>query len=264
MCWSRSGWWFVVFPKIVATVIGSPAVFASGAALCVAVLFVVEAVAQEAPADPQTPEIAPEPDCVEQQPQPVLIRANYIRHRGESRPDRHEADVTHRAAIRYRTEHYGYFEGVGDPEWNEHTPRELSESSEFMGLHVRMNAQVLPALHCVEAEIRRTCTDEPYSPSRLSTLRDRPTPGRETSNHVYGIAIDIDPSDNTCCGCVGEWAEHPLCALETDDLFERMAMPECWVQAFEKYGWYWYGHEDIEDTMHFDYLGVPYPLDSAP
>ncbi|MCA9565042.1 MAG: M15 family metallopeptidase, partial [Myxococcales bacterium] len=99
------------------------------------------------------------------------------------------------------------------------------------------------------------CTDTPYQPERLSTWRASPTPGRETSNHVYGIAIDIDPAENTCCGCVGEWAEHELCQTGEGDPFRQMIMPQCWVKQFQRFGWYWYGYEDIQDTMHFDFLG---------
>ena len=198
-----------------------------------------------------------EPICNPQQPNPILVRANYIRHRHMSSAERDRADAVHAEAIRYRTEQYGYFEGVGDPEWNSQTPRENSRRTDFMGVSIRLNERVIPALQCVEAEIRATCKDEPYQPQRYSGLRRSPTPGREISNHVYGIAIDIDPRDNTCCGCIGTWGEHELCDVETDDIFERMSMPRCWIKALSLYGWYWYGHEDIQDTMHFDFLGNP-------
>jgi hypothetical protein len=36
-----------------------------------------------------------------------------------------------------------------------------------------------------------------------------------------------------------------------------MAMPECWVHAFERYGFYWLGHDVLRDTMHFEFLGDP-------
>jgi hypothetical protein len=34
-------------------------------------------------------------------------------------------------------------------------------------------------------------------------------------------------------------------------------MPECWVHAFERYGFYWLGHDVLRDTMHFEFLGDP-------
>jgi hypothetical protein len=36
-----------------------------------------------------------------------------------------------------------------------------------------------------------------------------------------------------------------------------MAMPACWVSAFEQYGFYWLGHDELKDTMHFEFLGDP-------
>jgi hypothetical protein len=36
-----------------------------------------------------------------------------------------------------------------------------------------------------------------------------------------------------------------------------MAMPECWVHAFERYGFYWLGHDVLRDTMHYEFLGDP-------
>jgi hypothetical protein len=36
-----------------------------------------------------------------------------------------------------------------------------------------------------------------------------------------------------------------------------MAMPRCWVSAFEKFGFYWLGHDELADTMHFEFLGDP-------
>ena len=36
-----------------------------------------------------------------------------------------------------------------------------------------------------------------------------------------------------------------------------MEMPECWVHAFERFGFYWLGHDVLRDTMHFEFLGDP-------
>ena len=36
-----------------------------------------------------------------------------------------------------------------------------------------------------------------------------------------------------------------------------MAMPKSWVEVFEKYGFYWLGHDVLQDTMHFEFLGEP-------
>ena len=63
---------------------------------------------------------------------------------------------------------------------------------------------------CVEEEIKRTCADHRYTPHALAGIRFRNTyRGGEVTNHIYGIAIDIDPGLNTCCGCVKPWNEAP-------------------------------------------------------
>src|SRR4029077_13290322 len=123
-----------------------------------------------------------------------------------------------------------------------------------------LNHRIVPALKCVEAAIIKECGTG-YKPQALSGLRlTNSYHGSEVSNHVYGIAIDIDPSLNPCCGCVGHWADDPLCKRPSHTEYDRMTMPECWVHVFERYGFYWLGHDpQIRDTMHFEFLGVPAP-----
>ena len=196
--------------------------------------------------------------CNEQRAQEHLIRGNFIRRRGLSDEEREARRLLHDAAIRYRTEQYGYFEGFGESDWNESTPRENSAEMIFMDEDVRLNERIIPVVACVEEVLLAECADFPYHPRRLSGLRNRNTYHTgEVSNHVYGIALDVDPSRNSCCGCVGRWAEHELCDLETDNVYDRMVMPECWVHVFERYGFYWLGHDPMQDTMHFEFLGDP-------
>jgi len=127
-----------------------------------------------------------------------------------------------------------------------------------MGLRVQMHKKVVPALKCVEEEIKRACADHPYVPKGLAGIRDHNTyRGGEVTNHIYGIAIDIDSAINTCCGCVKPWNEAPACKRPAKSEYDRMAMPECWVHAFERYGFYWLGHDVLRDTMHFEFLGDP-------
>ena len=172
--------------------------------------------------------------------------------------ERARREAAHTRAIRYRTEHYGFFEGFGVRAWNAHPPNFYAQNTRFMGLPVRMNRRVIPALQCAEAEIVRTCSHLRYHPYALAGIRMQNTYHTgEITNHAYGIAIDVDPTRNTCCGCVGRWADHPLCQRHTRTVWERMAMPECWVTAFERFGWYWLGHDPMQDTMHFEFLGDP-------
>ena len=69
--------------------------------------------------------------------------------------------------------------------------------------------------------------------------------------------IDIEPDRNTCCGCVAPWTDHPLCQRRVQSIYDRMAMPKSWVAIFERFGFYWLGHDVLQDTMHFEFLGDP-------
>jgi hypothetical protein len=223
------------------------------------------AVEPPAPA-PAAPEASNEPAskaeptsaCNEQQAQDFLIRGNYF---PKGTPEEiKKRQALHQDAIRYRTERYGYFPGFGKREWapEQKGPTAFLEDATFFGLKVQMNKRVTPALSCVEAEIKRSCSDKPYQPRALAGIRHKNTfQGGEITNHAYGIAIDIDPGLNTCCGCVAPWNGHPLCHKQSHSEYDRMAMPECWVHAFEKYGFYWLGHDVLKDTMHFEFLGDP-------
>jgi hypothetical protein len=215
------------------------------------------------------PSVAPVPEavpprpangtaCNYQEPQGFLIRGNWATTREMSRDEQRERRDTARRAVDYRTEQYGYFSGFGSRSLNRSTPLDNAERTEFMGLRVRLNRKIIPALGCVEEQIRAECTDPVYTPRRLSGIRDRNTyHNGEVSNHVYGIAIDVDPTENTCCMCVAQWGDHPLCQRDVDSIYERMAMPECWVHVFERFGFYWLGRDRLQDTMHFEFLGDP-------
>jgi len=161
-------------------------------------------------------------------------------------------------AIKYRTKEYGYFEGFGSPAWNKHPPRFYAKGTTFMGLGIQINEKVIPALKCVEAALKAAHADDAYHPKSAGGIRFSNTyRGFEVSNHVYGIAIDIEPNKNSCCGCVAPWPDHPLCKNKKLTVYERMAMPKSWVDIFERYGFYWLGHDVLQDTMHFEFLGDP-------
>jgi hypothetical protein len=185
--------------------------------------------------------------CNEQPPQDFLIRGQFLKEKGGNE-----------RAIQYRTDHYGYYKGFGHPGPDAKPPSSFLEDTTFMGLSIKMHRKVVPALACVEREIERSCADHPYTPHALAGIRYRNTyRGGEITNHAYGIAIDIDPSINTCCGCVPPWNDAPLCKKKAKTEYDRMMMPECWVHAFERYGFYWLGHDVLRDTMHFEFLGDP-------
>jgi hypothetical protein len=200
------------------------------------------------PVEPPPPENASSSSaCNDQAPQDFLIRGHFLKeHDGNER------------AIQYRTEQYGYFKGFGRPAPGAEPPSAEVVPTTFMGLPVRMHRRVVPALACVEKEIALSCADHPYTPHALAGIRFRNTyRGGEVTNHAYGIAIDIDPAINTCCGCVPPWNDAPACKRPGKSEYDHMAMPECWVHAFERFGFYWLGHDVLKDTMHFEFLGDP-------
>ncbi len=186
--------------------------------------------------------------CNEQLPQDFLIRSNFLR----------GGTAAAQRAVQYRTDNYGYFTGFGRPGADSRPPSAFVVGTTFMGLPIKMHRKVVPALRCAEAAIKLACTEHPYVPHALAGIRFRNTyRGGEVTNHIYGIAIDVDPSINTCCGCVAPWNEAPACQRKANTEYDRMAMPECWVHAFERYGFYWLGHDVLRDTMHFEFLGDP-------
>ncbi|MBI2393856.1 MAG: M15 family metallopeptidase [Deltaproteobacteria bacterium] len=164
----------------------------------------------------------------------------------------------HDKALKFRTQNYGWVKGFGEQSWNPTPAKANAVAITVFGLPITVNKKIIPALRCVEAEIQSSCAAFPYKPGVLSGLRDKNTyRAGEVTNHLYGIAIDIDPLLNSCCGCVKKWQASPLCKKKAKTIWDRMSMPKCWVDAFEKYGFYWLGHDKLQDTMHFEFLADP-------
>lgn len=195
--------------------------------------------------------------CREQSAQPFLIRGSWFPRTTDAEKVKEGRKLLEQA-IKYRTEKYGYFEGFGNPKGNPHPPKHYAKGTSFMGMNVQVHEKIIPALKCVEASLKNTGAGNEYKPHAMGGIRFHNTyKGVEVSNHVYGIAIDIEPDKNTCCGCVAPWNEHPLCKQKGKTVWERMVMPRSWVETFEKYGFYWLGHDVLQDTMHFEFLGDP-------
>ena len=189
--------------------------------------------------------------CNEQPPQPFLIRSSWFNH-GVT------GTQMFQQSLRYRTEKYGYFQGFGKPEWNPHAPRHYATATTFLGLPITVNAKIAPALHCVEKALEQSGALATYRPRGIGGIRFHNTyHGGEVSNHVYGIAMDMDSEQNTCCGCIGNWNKHPLCQKKVASVYERTKVTRLWVDTMERFGWYWLGNDVLEDTMHFEFLGDP-------
>lgn len=211
-----------------------------------------------APPTPQPLIAEPSPSsaCNEQPPQEFLVKA-HLNQAAKSREERRQQLLARAESIAYRSKHYGRFPPFGPADANSQTPKELSAVTRFFGIPIVLNRRIIPALSCVEERIRVDCASTPYQPQILSGIRYKNTYfDGEVSTHLYGIAIDIDPIRNPCCHCVRPWNESKRCAGEKS-VWERMDMPQCWVSVFERYGFYWLGHDPLEDTMHFEFLGDP-------
>ena len=203
--------------------------------------------------------------CNEQKPLPFLVRGNYALQDGMSTEERKTRVDMQTRALRFRTERYGRSFGTVPLEWNEHAVSDYIEQVRFLGLPVQVSRRIVPALRCVEQAITLRCGHTPYEPQRLLGVRGKNTfHNGEVSNHLYGIAIDIDPDRNPCCRCVEPFPDHPACRKRDATAYERAELPRCWIETFERYGFYWLGHDRLEDTMHFEFLGDPDRITSTP
>jgi len=166
----------------------------------------------------------------------------------------------HQRALRYRVERYGSVEGIGLEALNSESAIKQAQSVRFLGLPLSVHEKIAPALRCVEKRIIKRCNKKGsrYTPHAMGGFRNGNTYRQgEVSNHLFGIAIDIDPERNPCCRCVKPWPDHPLCKDTEATVYDKTSLPRCWIGAFERYGFYWLGRDELQDTMHFEYLGDP-------
>ncbi len=192
--------------------------------------------------------------CKPQRAHEFLKRSSFVKHG-------HLDGAANERALRWRVEHYGRVDGIALPQPRAESAHRQATSVRFFGLPLAVHRAIVPALRCVERRIQKTCkgAHERYRPRAVGGFRDVNTyRGGEVSNHLFGIAIDIDPDKNPCCGCVQPWSQHPACQNKNADVFARTALPMCWINAFERYGFYWLGRDpQLRDTMHFEFLGEP-------
>jgi hypothetical protein len=191
--------------------------------------------------------------CRAQKPQAFLMRSHYVK--------RNMIDPKgHARAVRYRVEAYGSIPGIGATEFNPTRVASHVTRMRFFGLPIVMHERVAPVLACVERRIETHCSapKSHYVPRAIGGLRTENTIRQgEISNHLFGIAIDIDPDRNPCCHCVAKWQTNKKCRIPSSSPYDRTDLPKCWIEAFEHYGFYWLGLDTLEDTMHFEFLGRP-------
>jgi hypothetical protein len=158
-------------------------------------------------------------------------------------------------AVRYLVERYGHVNEETKP-INSKGALSQAKNIRFMGLPISVHAKIAPALTCVEKRLLQSGTGG-YKARAIGGFRAANTfRGSEISNHLFGVAIDIDPDRNPCCGCVDPWPSNPICK-RPGPVYKRTSMPRKWIQAFEHFGFDWLGHDSLEDTMHFEFLGDP-------
>lgn len=191
--------------------------------------------------------------CRLQHPQHFLERRSFVKH-GQLLGSRFKR------ALRYRVEHYGSVPGIGFEKLNPVRAISQAKTITFMGLPIRVHEKIVPALRCVEWRIKKTCRSRKnrYTPHAIGGFRTENTYHHgEVSNHLFGIAVDIDPVKNPCCHCVKPWPDNPICQKDAKSIYDKTSLPRCWVHAFERYGFYWLGRDELQDTMHFEFLGNP-------
>ena len=100
------------------------------------------------------------------------------------------------------------------------------------------------------------------SPRRSSAARRPPprAPARSStgswSNHAYGLAVDINPSENPYIGCGMTRDPKRLTFTNRKNVRPGMVTPAV-VAAFRAIGWGWGGSwsGDTKDYMHFSWNG---------
>jgi hypothetical protein len=194
--------------------------------------------------------------CIEAQPQSFLTRQHII--------NAQDPKLAQERSINYRFGQYGHLSPALGMSINPFPVSSYVEEGTFFNINIKMNKLALKQLKCVENAIQKNC-DINYIPENLSTLRERNTyRGGEISNHMFGLAIDIDPAINPCCGCVPPWSDHPSCRDAGQSPYDRVQFPRCWIEQFSRFGFYWLGLDPMQDTMHFEFLAAPPTFSQCP
>jgi hypothetical protein len=223
---------------------------ATAAAACAFALAIAPAV--DEPAEAKEPKGTFEYGCRVQPPQRFLERRTFHK-KGSIDPTKHLR------AMKYLAQHYGTTGDSITVAYGHEAASQHAKTVHFFGMPLSIHEKIAPVVSCVEKHLKKACTGRSgYAPHAIGGFRTTNTyRGSEVSNHMFGIAIDIDPEKNPCCGCVDPWPSSPLCQGEVESVYKRTSLTKCWVRGFERFGFDWLGHDELEDTMHFEFLGDP-------
>lgn len=113
------------------------------------------------------------------------------------------------------------------------------ETVDFLGKPVQVHQKIAGCLRAVINEIKTKGIQ--YNIREIGAWRSDVGGGavaNGSSYHQFGVAIDINPSENPCCSV------------------SRYTMPQGYIDAFHNHGFSWGGNwRSIKDYMHFEYNG---------
>jgi hypothetical protein len=152
-----------------------------------------------------------------------------------------------------------------DALWNVRTRAEAWEQVKtirFLGKETLVHHAILEELALVEQKINRLAESDGQvrdwikSVSSISAWNWRNIADIQSrSNHAYGIAVDILPTNSAMRGLETYWlwTEQKKIDWWAVPYRNRYQPPDAVIKAFESYGFVWGGKWTFYDTMHFEY-----------
>jgi hypothetical protein len=150
-----------------------------------------------------------------------------------------------------------------DDLWRIHSRSEAwsqQKTINFLGRKVLVHHAIMEALTLVEQKINEAAAADPQVRQWVSRLETISTwnwrdiaDTRTRSNHAYGTAIDLLPSQKNRQETYWLWTAQKNVDWWDVPFSKRMTPPKAVIKAFEAYGFVWGGKWLFYDTMHFEY-----------